>query len=78
MALEMKSACEQCGKSLADGHLAFICTYECTFCPYGAAALEWRCPICRGELVRRPGRVPPAETALSATETAGALNSGVG
>ncbi len=80
MALEMKSACERCGKSLAVDHLAFICTYECTFCPYCTAALEWRCPNCRGELVRRPKRVsvPPAENAPNATESAGALNSGVG
>ncbi len=78
MALEMKSACEQCGKSLALDYRAFICTYECTFCPYCTAALEWRCPNCRGESVRRPKRVPPAENALHATESVGALNSGVG
>ncbi|MGH7452746.1 MAG: DUF1272 domain-containing protein [bacterium] len=78
MALEMKSACERCSKSLAVDHLAFICTYECTFCPHCTAALEWRCPNCRGELVRRPKRVPPIENASSTTESAGALNSGVG
>ncbi len=78
MALEMKSACERCGKALALDNLVFICSYECTFCAHCTAAFEWRCPNCGGELVRRPKRVPPAENALCATETAGALNSGVG
>lgn len=80
MALEMKSACEQCGKSLALDKLAFICAYECTFCAHCTAAFEWRCPNCRGELVRRPKRVSvsPTENASSTTESVGALNSGVG
>lgn len=80
MALEMKSACEQCGKSLAADNLAFICSYECTFCAHCTAALEWRCSNCRGELVRRPKRlsVRLAENVSSVTESAGALNSGVG
>jgi len=54
MALEMKKECEKCGRALpADGE-AYICTYECTFCGECSASLNWICPNCGGELVRRP------------------------
>src|SRR5688572_1791621 len=33
MGLEMKSTCERCQAALAHGDEAFICSYECTFCP---------------------------------------------
>jgi hypothetical protein len=55
-ALEMKTACERCGGALdADGEAA-ICSFECTFCPACAAAMEHVCPNCGGELVPRPRR----------------------
>jgi hypothetical protein len=54
MALEMKKECEKCGRSLAAEGEAFICIYECTFCPDCAASMKSICPNCRGELVRRP------------------------
>lgn len=54
MALEMRAACEKCGKRLkADGE-AYICVYECTFCPACTQAMAFVCPNCGGELVRRP------------------------
>lgn len=41
--------------------VAMICSYECTFCPACAQAMEQRCPNCGGELVARPRRkVAPA------------------
>ncbi len=56
MALEMRAACEKCGAPLAADRPAFICSYECTFCPSCAAAMRQICPNCGGELVARPRR----------------------
>lgn len=56
MSLEMRSTCEKCQAVLAHGDEAFICSYECTFCPACTAAMGERCPNCGGELVRRPRR----------------------
>jgi uncharacterized protein len=58
MSLEMRTVCERCGAALADEGPAFICSYECTFCPSCAAGLEHVCPNCGGELVARPRRRP--------------------
>ena len=33
MALEMKSQCEKCDTALPDESDAYICSFECTFCP---------------------------------------------
>jgi uncharacterized protein len=57
MSLEMRVACERCAAALAPDDPAFICSYECTFCPGCTAQLSQRCPNCGGELVRRPRRV---------------------
>jgi len=54
MALEMKSNCQQCNAPLADDSEAYICSYECTYCPSCTEELERACGSCRGELVRRP------------------------
>jgi hypothetical protein len=58
MALEMRIACERCGAVLAADADATICSFECTFCPACAAAMEHICPNCGGELVARPRRLP--------------------
>jgi hypothetical protein len=50
----MKSACEKCGQALEPQAEAYICTYECTFCPECAESMAAVCPNCGGELVRRP------------------------
>jgi hypothetical protein len=56
MALEMRAACEKCGRELvADGE-AYVCSYECTFCADCSRAMNFICPNCGGELVRRPRR----------------------
>jgi len=56
MALEMRTACERCDRPLTHADDARICSYECTFCPACADAMEAVCPNCGGELVRRPTR----------------------
>jgi hypothetical protein len=56
MALEMRTICEKCQAPLEAGDLAFICSYECTFCPGCTVAMAQRCPNCGGELTRRPRR----------------------
>ncbi len=57
--LEMKEACEACDQGLLYDSDAFICSYECTFCPECTAKLENKCPNCEGELVNRPKRLVP-------------------
>jgi hypothetical protein len=56
MALELKSRCEKCGVTLAPSGVAYICSYECTFCASCAEQMDAVCPNCGGELVRRPRR----------------------
>ena len=55
--LEMRGTCERCDTSLRPDGSATICSYECTFCPDCAAAMDQTCPNCGGELVTRPQRV---------------------
>jgi uncharacterized protein len=58
MTLELRASCEQCGTTLAAEDEAYICVYECTYCPPCTEALGSVCGNCGGELVRRPR--PPA------------------
>lgn len=58
--MEMRTHCESCGQTLAQDGLAYICSYECTYCAACAEQQEQRCPNCQGELVRRPRRITPA------------------
>ena len=60
MSLEMRTECERCGTALVAEGLAFICSYECTFCARCAAEMDLTCPNCDGELVTRPRRAPQA------------------
>lgn len=53
--LRMKTACELCATPLPPDAAAFICSYECTYCPQCHADLG-RCPNCAGELTPRPRR----------------------
>jgi hypothetical protein len=57
--LEMRAACERCEAPLGHEDLAFICSYECTFCAPCAIGQAQVCPNCSGELVRRPRRAAP-------------------
>ena len=54
MTLAMRDHCEHCRAGLARGDEAYICVFECTFCPACTAAMGGICPNCGGELVRRP------------------------
>jgi hypothetical protein len=54
--LEMRTTCERCGAALSLDADATICSFECTFCPACAEAMEHVCPNCGGELVARPKR----------------------
>lgn len=73
--LALRPNCECCDADLPPDAAAFICSFECTFCP-GCASERFGgvCPNCGGGLVTRPVRpaaliakYPPAtERALSA------------
>jgi hypothetical protein len=54
MALEIRNKCERCEKPLVGSDEAYICSFECTFCPECMRELQAICPNCGGELVRRP------------------------
>ncbi len=58
MALEMRPVCERCSVLLGYQDLAFICSFECTFCPDCTVKSNKQCPNCGGELLRRPRREP--------------------
>ena len=61
VALEMRNRCERCESGLDPTSLAYICSYECTFCHVCAGEMENVCPNCGGELVSRPRRSPKSE-----------------
>jgi len=60
MALELRPSCERCGAPLVSDGVAFICSYECTFCADCTTELAGVCPNCQGELVPRPRRTASA------------------
>jgi len=55
----MKSNCEACGLALPPDRTAYVCSYECTFCPVCTSNMHGICLHCGGELVRRPRRMVP-------------------
>lgn len=54
--LKMKKACEKCAAPTGPADAAYICSFECTFCPDCTAAMAQVCPNCGGNLVLRPLR----------------------
>ena len=54
--LELRPNCECCDADLAPAAQAYICSFECSFCPECTHKLAGVCPNCGGELVRRPIR----------------------
>ena len=70
--LELRPNCERCDADLAPDAAAYICTFECTFCPDCAQdALKNICPNCGGNFEKRPirpasllGKFPPSETRI--------------
>jgi uncharacterized protein len=57
--LQLRPNCECCDKDLPPDAAAFICTFECTFCPDCAnGILAGACPNCGGNFSLRPTRPP--------------------
>jgi biotin operon repressor len=56
LGLEMRRQCEGCARPVRPGGVAYICSFECTFCDTCATRHGHVCPNCGGELVRRPCR----------------------
>lgn len=54
--MEMRTKCERCEATLLPHGVAYICSYECSYCESCTEQLEHVCPNCQGELVRRPRR----------------------
>ncbi|HBK56091.1 MAG TPA: DUF1272 domain-containing protein [Xanthomonadales bacterium] len=54
--LKMKPSCQRCADALRATGIAYICSFECSFCAKCATELGAVCPNCQGELVRRPTR----------------------
>ena len=52
----MKSNCEKCSKPLKQDGVAYVCSYECTYCEDCTTSMSNVCPNCGGELVKRPRR----------------------
>ncbi len=55
--LKMKASCEKCQIALEHTGLAYICSFECTFCESCSRGMNGVCPNCGGDLVKRPTRV---------------------
>jgi hypothetical protein len=66
MALQLKRVCEKCGVTLTPGGVAYICSYECTYCASCAEQMNAVCANCGGELVRRPRREEPFSSGAAA------------
>ena len=64
MSLELRISCERCNAPLTPIDIAFICSYECTFCAKCTEEMQHACPNCGGELVRRPRRLAAAACTL--------------
>ncbi|MBK9474878.1 MAG: DUF1272 domain-containing protein [Tetrasphaera sp.] len=58
--LDMLPACQRCGAAVPFAAVAYICSYECTYCPECCGGpLKQVCPTCGGELRQRPRRIEP-------------------
>ena len=66
MALEMKGSCEKCEVTLIPGGVAYICSFECTYCATCAELMNSVCPNCGGELVQRPRREDRSSSSAAA------------
>lgn len=51
--MEMKPNCEKCNAELQQDGIAYVCSYECTYCDECTIEMNNTCPNCGGELVRR-------------------------
>jgi hypothetical protein len=62
MGLELKTRCEKCGAALTPDGIAYICSYECSYCERCAREMNFVCANCEGELLRRPRREEKANS----------------
>ncbi|MDI1301183.1 MAG: DUF1272 domain-containing protein [bacterium] len=60
----MKKQCEKCAMKTGLTDVAYICSYECTFCEACTTAMNHVCPNCKGNLVLRPVRTKSPVQAL--------------
>ncbi|HSS61366.1 MAG TPA: DUF1272 domain-containing protein [Candidatus Limnocylindrales bacterium] len=72
LGLEMRGQCETCGKQLEPDGIAYICSYECTFCKSCSDTHGHVCPNCAGELVQRPRRLKSARQGHGSSRRHGA------
>jgi hypothetical protein len=63
--LDMKPRCERCASVIRDEDVAYICSYECTFCATCTRWFQGRCPNCMEELMQRPRRGVAHSSSLS-------------
>ncbi|MEW2071872.1 DUF1272 domain-containing protein [Streptomyces sp. NPDC007346] len=63
--LKMRPRCMKCTSPLGPAAEAYICSYECTWCPSCRAGFTDGCPNCGGEVVRRPRRTTGAAAIAS-------------
>ncbi len=64
--LKMKTACEKCASPTGAREIAYICSFECTFCEPCTIEIGGVCPNCSGELLLRPKRLrKPLDVATS-------------
>ncbi len=54
--LKMKKKCLGCSNALLHSSIAYICSYECTYCEGCTKKYEYVCKNCGGELKERPRR----------------------
>ncbi len=54
--LKMKKKCEKCHAPTGLTQVAYICSFECTFCQSCTESMSAVCPNCQGNLVLRPIR----------------------
>ena len=62
--LKMKERCQTCGAATGLTDVAYICSFECTFCRPCTERTGYVCPNCQGDLVVRPTRVKSPARAL--------------
>jgi len=64
--LKMKPKCETCQTETPMDSIAYICSFECTFCASCAESThKGVCPNCSGDLVVRPKRTRSPMTVAS-------------
>ena len=55
--LQLRPNCESCDCDLGTASVAYICTFECTFCEICTVNIhQYLCPNCQGNLEKRPIR----------------------